>query len=635
MVSLPPQRLYGYTGRILEIDLTHKKAIKIETPRELARDFIGARGFGAKILWDRMKPGTDPLSPESVMVVSWSPFTGTSAQSFHKVFVMFKSPLTGAYFRSVGGGFFAAEAKFAGYDAIVITGRAEKPTYVWIRDDEVEFRDATHMWGATVDGAVEMIRDETDKEARALAIGPGGERLVKIACVVTDDYRTPGRGGSGAIWGAKNLKAIAVRGTKRPELFKPDEFGELVREQVEVFKKSPLLDPFQRLGTNSIVYQFYTLGHHPTYNFKNIELENAEVWRPEVLEKYIVKHVGCFGCMIRCGKRWKLTKGPFAGLYHDFPEYETHWSMGSTCGVTNLEAIAYANMLCDKYGIDTISAGNLVGFAMELYEKGIISEREADGLRLRWGDPDVLVELVRKIALREGIGNVLAEGAVRAAEIIGRGAEKYAMHSKGLELPAYDPRAAKSHGLSYATSNIGGSHMIGWNKYEILGMPEKVDPLTVEGKGELTKRVQDQIAAYEAAGWCAFAELVQTAGYGSVEKTMDWMARALYAATGVEEFKDPKHIWLVGERVYNLERAFNVREGYTRKDDWLPERFLREPFPRAPAKGQIFELDRLLDDYYTVRGWDLKTGTPTRKKLEELGLKEVADELERLGKLPA
>lgn len=628
------KKLYGYAGRILRVDLTHRAAAKVETPYELARDFIGARGFGAKILWDEVKPGVDPLSPENKMVLSFSPLTGTSAQSFHRIFAMFKSPLTGGYFRSTGGGFFAAEVKFAGYDAIVIEGRAEKPVYIWVRDDDVEFRDAGHVWGVTVDGAVDMLRDETDRNARILAIGPAGERLARIACLVTDDYRTPGRGGGGAVLGSKNLKAIVVRGTKRPELFDPELFRELIREQVDVYKKSPLFEAFHSLGTNSIVYQFYTLGHHPTYNFKNVELENVDVWRPEVLEKYVVKHYGCFTCMIACGKRWKLTKGPYAGLLWDFPEYETHWSLGSTCGVTNLEAIAYANMLCDRYGLDTISTGAVVAFAMELYEKGLITERETGGFGLRWGDGDAMVELVRKMALREGIGDILAEGTVRAADAIGRRAERFAMHSKCLELPAYDPRAAKAHGLSYATSNIGGSHMIGWNKYEILSMPEKVDPLTVEGKGLLTKRVQDQTAAYEAAGWCAFAELVQTAGYGDIEKTMEWIGRALYAATGIEEFKDPKYIWLVGERVYNVERAFNVREDFTRGDDWLPERMQKTPFPRTPAKGQVFELDRLLDDYYTERGWDVKTGVPTREKLEALGLGFVADELEKLGKTP-
>jgi len=626
-------KLYGYAGRILRLDLTHRSAVKIELPYDMARDFIGARGFGAKILWDEVKPGVDPLCPENKMILALSPLAGTAAQSFHRTFVMFKSPLTCGYFRSTGGGFFAAEVKSAGYDAIIIEGRAEKPTYVWIHDDDIEFRDAGHVWGATVDGATEILREETDKNARVLAIGPAGERLVRVACLVTDDYRTPGRGGGGAIWGSKNLKAIVALGTKKPELFNEDLFRELVKEQIDVYKRSPLFDAFHSLGTNSVVYQFYTLGHNPTYNFKNTELENAEIWRTEVLEKYVIKHYGCFTCMIACGKKWKLTKGPYAGLLWDFPEYETHWSLGSTCGITNLEAIAYANMLCDKYGLDTISTGAIVAFAMELYEKGILTDRETDGLRLRWGDGDAMVELVRKIALREGIGNILAEGTARAAEIIGRGAEKFAMHSKCLELPAYDPRAAKAHGLSYATSNIGGSHMIGWNKYEILGMPEKVDPLTVEGKGVLAKRVQDQIAAFEAAGWCAFAELVQTAGYGNVEKTMEWMGKVLYAATGIEEFKDPGYIWLVGERVYNVERAFNVREGMTRKDDWLPERLQKVPFPRDPARGQIFELDRLLDDYYAARGWDAKTGVPTRKKLEDLGLSYVADELEKLGKI--
>jgi aldehyde:ferredoxin oxidoreductase len=634
--STGSSKFYGYKGKILRLDLTNKKAVKTEPSPELVRNFISARGFGAKILWDEMKPGTDPLSPESKVVISWSPLTGTTAQSFHRVFVVFKSPLTGGYFRSVGGGFFAAEMKFAGYDGIIIEGRAEKPTYVWIHDDEVEFRDATHVWGMTIDGTTEFLRDETDKEARLLGIGPAGERLVRFACLVTDDYRTPGRGGGGAVWGAKNLKAIIVKASSREvELFNPDEFDKLVEEQTNVYMKSPLFESFNKFGTGGVTYNFYTLGHNPTYNFKQIELENIEAFKTEVQEKYIVKHTGCYGCKISCGKKWKLTKGPYAGYVWDFPEYETQWSFGSTCGVTNLEAILVANNICDRYGVDTISAGAAIAFAMELYEKGIITEKETDGLKLRWGDGDVVIELVRKIALREGIGNILAEGTKRAAEIIGRGAEKYAMHAKALELPAYDPRAAKAHGLSYATSNIGGSHMIGWNHYEILGVPKKVDPFTTEGKGELAKRVQDFIAGYESAGFCAFGGLVTVGYYNDEDKMFELISGLLYAATGIEEFKNPKYLWLVGERIYNLERAFNAREGFTRKDDWVPERIQKVPVPRPPAKGQIFELDKLLDDYYKARGWDIKTGIPTRRKLEEIGLKQVADELEKLGKLPS
>ncbi|MEM4879200.1 MAG: aldehyde ferredoxin oxidoreductase C-terminal domain-containing protein, partial [Desulfurococcaceae archaeon] len=276
------------------------------------------------------------------------------------------------------------------------------------------------------------------------------------------------------------------------------------------------------------------------------------------------------------------------------------------------------NMLCDKYGIDTISAGSVLGFAFELYEKGILSKSEVDGLDLVWGNVQAAMELIRKISLREGVGNILAEGVKRAAEIIGRGAERFAMHVKGLEMPAYDPRAAKAHGLNFVTSNVGANHMIGWNYFEILGVPKKVDPFAVEGKGELTKYVQDETAMLEAIGLCQFPASNQI-------PPLEVTAKMLYAATGIERFKDTKYLFLVGERVYNLERAFNIREGFGKESDTIPERFIYEPVPRPPAKGQVFELDKLLEDYYKARGWDVKTGKPTRKKLEELGLTDVID----------
>jgi len=621
-------KLYGYAGKILWIDLTTKSYKVTDTPLDLAKNFIGARGFGAKLLWDNLKPGTDPLSPDNMLIFSVGPLAGTAAQSASRFFVTFKSPLTGGYFRSVAGGHFGAEMKFAGYDAIVVRGRAEKPTYLWIHDDQVEFRDASHIWGLLTNHSIEMLLEETDKNARLVTIGPAGENLVRIAGIQTGEQRSAARGGGGAVMGSKNLKAIVVKGSKRTvELFDEQTFREAVKTQIELYQKHPAFEAFRSLGTDGIVYLFYTLGHFPVYNFKQIELENADRFRPEVLATYVVKYGGCYGCAMRCWQFMKTSKGPYAGIVWDKPEYETHWSLGGALGITHLEAIMYANMLCDLYGLDTISAGATIAFAYELYEKGIITKKETDGLELRWGDPEPAIELLRKIAYREGIGNILAEGSRRAAQIIGRGAEKYAMQVKGLEFPAYDPRSAKAHGLNLVTSNIGASHMYGWVGHELLGAPEKVDPFAVEGKGLLCKKVQDELAAYEAMGFCQFPQ-----SNGMIP--LDLVSRMLYAATGIEEFKNPQYLLIVGERVVNLERAFNVREGFSRKDDAPPERILKEPVPRPPSKGQVFELDKLLDDYYTARGWDLKTGAPTRKKLEELGLGYVADELQKLGKLP-
>ncbi|MEM3730436.1 MAG: aldehyde ferredoxin oxidoreductase family protein [Candidatus Bathyarchaeia archaeon] len=610
---------FGYMGQALRINLTQQKYVVEPLNRKLIEDFIGGRGFGINILFNEVPRGADPLGPNNKLVLSVGPLAGTKVQSASRWIAQFKSPLTNTYCRSVGGGFFGAEMKFAGYDAIIVEGSSEKPTYIWINDDKIEFRDATKVWGMTTLATRDFIREETDQNAKMVMIGPAGERLVKISAIVSDDMRTASRGGGGAVMGSKKLKAIAIKGSKKPAIHDEKAFDEAVKEQIEAYRKSPALEGFRSLGTNGIVYLFYTLGNFPTYNFKQLPFEGAHRFTPEVLASYVVKHGGCFGCMMRCWKTFKLTKGPYAGIVWDFPEYETHWSFGGAFGNSNIESIAYANMLSDLYGLDTISTGVAIAFATELYEKGIIGKSETGGLELRWGDPEVLVELVRRIALRIGIGDLLAEGVKKAAEVIGRGAEKYAIHVKGLELPAYDPRSLKAHGLNFATSPVGANHCIGWNKFEILGIPRKVDPLSTEGKGEITKYVQDETAAAETAVFCSFP-------LSNDMITLDLYSKLLYSATGIEKFKDPKYLWLVGERIFNLERAFAVREGFDISHDTMPERILKEPMPRKPSQGQVFELDLLLKDYYRVRGWN-EQGIPTKEKLAALGLAKAVEEI--------
>lgn len=605
--------MYGYGGKMLRINLKNKSATVEPLKDSLIRRFIGGRGFGIKVLWDEVPAGVDPLGPENKLVISVGPLTGTKVQSASRWVAQFKSPLTGIYCRSVGGGCFGAELKFAGYDAIVVEGKSEKSTYVWINDDNVEFRDAGKVWGLNTMATRDILLEETDRKARMVTIGPAGEKLVKFSSIVTDDTRTAGRGGGGAVMGSKNLKAIVVKGSKRPDVYNERTLDEAVNEQLKAYREWPAVPPadFRRLGTNTGTYVWYVTGHFPTYNFQQREWEGIERFRPEILESYIIGHKGCYACAMRCGKIFRITNGPYAGIAWEFPELETEWSLGGIAGVNNIEAITYANMLCDLYGLDTISTGVAIAFAIELCEKSIIDKTETDGLDLSWGKPEVIVELVRRVALRIGnLGNLLAEGVRRAAEIIGRGAEKYAMHIKGLEMPAYDPRAMKGQGLGLVTGTIGGSHAISWNKFEILGVPKKVDPFTVEGKAELTKYVQDEMAVCETAVFCKLIvnhDVINPKFY----------SRVLYAVTGIETFKDPKYLWTVGERIWNLERMFNVREGVDGKYDTLPERLLKEPHPRNPAKGQTFELDRLLKDYYKVRGWN-EQGIPTKEKLAEL-----------------
>ncbi|MEM2464883.1 MAG: aldehyde ferredoxin oxidoreductase family protein, partial [Candidatus Bathyarchaeia archaeon] len=544
---------FGYMGQILRLDLTNRKYSMEPLEKSLVEDFVGGRGFGINILFNEVPRGIDPLGPTNKIILTVGPLTGTKAQSAGRWLAHFKSPLTNIYCRSSAGGYFGVEIKFAGYDAIIIEGKSEEPIYVWINDNNIEFRKASHIWGMTTQASKDFLLEETDKRARIAMIGPAGERLVKISAIVTDDMRTASRGGGGAVMGSKNLKAIVVRGSKRPEVYDEDAFDEAVKEQIEIYRKSPALEHFRSLGTNGVVYLFYAMGNFPTYNFKQIPFEGIHRFTPEVLSSYLVKHGACYGCMMRCWKTFKISKGPYAGFVWDFPEYETHWAYGGNIGNCNVESIIYANMLSDLYGLDTISTGVAIAFAMELYEKGIISKNEADGLELRWGDPDVLVELVRRIALRiGGLGIMLGEGVKRAAELIGRGAEKYAMHIKGLELPAYDPRSVKAHGLNFVTSPMGANHNIGWNKFEISGTPRKVDPLATEGKAEITKYVQDETAVMETAIFCAFP-------LSSNIITVDLYSKLLYSVTGVEKFREPKYLWLVGERIFNLERAFTAR----------------------------------------------------------------------------
>jgi aldehyde:ferredoxin oxidoreductase len=606
---------FGYAGKILRINLNTKNFVVEPLKKELIKLFVGGRGFGIKILWDELPAGIDPLSPENKLVFSVGPLTGTRVQSASRWVAQFKSPLTGIYCRSVGGGYFGAELKFAGYDAIIVEGQAEKPTYVWINDDNVEFRDASRVWGLNTWATKEILQEETDKRARMVAIGPAGERLVRISAIMTDDSRAAARGGGGAVMGSKNLKAIVVKGSRRISIHDDDALNEVVNEQIKAYREWPSTPPadFKSLGTNTGTYVWYILGHFPTYNFQQREWPSIERFRPEILKTYVIGHKGCYGCMMQCGKIFRVTVGPYAGIAWEFPELETEWAFGGIVGNSNIESIIVANMLCDLYGLDTISTGVAIGFATELYEKSVISKTETDGLELNWGNPELVVELVRRIALRIGnLGNLLAEGVKRAAELIGRGAEKYAMHIKGLEMPAYDPRAMKGQGIGIVTSNIGASHAVSWNKFEILGKPKRVDPFTVEGKAELAKYVQDEMAVCETAVFCKLIvnhDVINPYFY----------SRALYAATGIEDFKDPNYLWRVGERIWNLERAFNIREGVDGRYDTLPERLLKEPMPREPAKGQIFELEQLLKDYYKVRQWD-ERGAPTKEKMMELDL---------------
>ncbi|MFH1640003.1 MAG: aldehyde ferredoxin oxidoreductase family protein [Chloroflexota bacterium] len=605
----------GYRNKILRVNLSDSTLSEEPLSESLIHDYIGGRGFGARLLYDDVKPGTEPLGEDNEIILCAGPLAGTSAQSFARWKIFFKSPLTGTIFKSSGGGHFAAELKFAGFDAVAIRGIAEKPVYLWIHDGKYELRDASSLWGLGCNDTHTLIREELgDPRVRLVCIGPAGERGVKISGVFSD-RRSAARGGGGAVMGMKNLKAIAVRGTERAvEISDRDAFMAAVKEQVDAFRSNPSYENRREHGTRHNEFT-NLLGMYPTHNFQDGVLPDWEKIDGPEWTRLAKRHIACYGCMLRCGAITKASAGRYAGSWTEGPEYETIWSFSGPMGVVDSGLIIAADQMCDNLGLDTISTGSTIGFAYELYERGIITREDTGGLELNYGSGDHVTELIRQIAYREGFGNVLAEGTREAAKRIGKEADRYAMQVKGLEFPAYDPRGAKAHGLNLLTANIGADHCSGYAGQEMFGapVPFKTDRFSTDKKGELCKWNQDRTAFLETGICCTFATgMVPDKLYGSLIST----------ATGIRDFTDPQYLWKVGERIFNLERMFNVRNGFSRKDDTMPERITQESMPNGTAAGQMFEEETLLDDYYKARGWDAN-GIPKKAKLTELGLDKL------------
>ena len=438
----------GYMGKILRVNLTSGAVSVEELPEEMKRQFIGGRGFGAKILFDELKPGIDPLSPDNKLIYQCGPLAGTGAQSCSRWIVTTKSPLTGGYFRACAGGPFGAEVKSAGYDILIVEGRAASPVYIWIDDDRVEIRDAAHLSGKLTQETTAAIREELgDNRIKAAVIGPSGEKLVRFAAIV-DERRTASRGGVGAVMGSKNLKAVAVRGTQKPDLADRETLMGMVKKQMERVKTDPHMQGFRHLGTAAAVGFCHELGIYPVRNFQrgvmpevNGNLTGAK------FEELFERDAYCKSCPIHCGSIYKVPPGPFSGEPCEGPEYETLYSFGGEIGNSDTAIVLEANRLCDDYGVDTMTAGATIGFAMECYEKGILTKDDLDGLELTWGNQTAIMALLKKMVLREGAGDLLAEGSRMAAQKIGKGAEAYAIQVKGLELAGYDPRGLKGLGL--------------------------------------------------------------------------------------------------------------------------------------------------------------------------------------------
>lgn len=600
--------MYGWVGQILRINLTNGTIKKEALDLEEAKKYLGARGLGTRLWIKEVDPKVDPLSPENNLIFMTGPLTGTLAPSAGRYNVVCKAPLTGTMAASNSGGYWGPELKYAGYDGIIFEGKAEKPVYVWIKDDQVEIRCAEHLWGKDTIETTDALRAETDFDARVACIGPAGEKLVKFACILNDYTRAAGRSGVGAVMGSKNLKAVVVRGTGAVRVADPDGFLEIVNKAREMVKSNPVTGEGLGLyGTGVLVNILDQTGAYPVNNFRDSgTFPGAEATSGETLAKtYLMRNKGCLGCAIGCGRIVNVPGGPFKG-FGEGPEYEAQWSLGADCGVDNLAAIIRANNYCNELGLDPITMGATIACAMELFEIGAISEKEV-GRTLRFGDAEAMVELTRQTGLREGFGDELAEGSYRLATKYGH--PELSMSVKKQEMPAYDPRGVQGIGLNYATSNRGGCHVRGYmTSPEVLGIPEKLDNLATEGKAEWTKIFQDLTASVDASGLCLFL----TFAIGAPE-----IAVELTKATGIEYTVDD--VMKIGERIWNMERLFNLANGFTRDDDTLPPRLLKEPIRFGPLKGVVHKLSEMLPEYYRVRGWD-EEGRPTPEKLEELGL---------------
>ena len=598
----------GWIGKMLRIDLATGKTSTGPLDARLARDYIGARGLGTRILFDEVDPKVDALSADNKLIFVAGPFTGTYAPSGGRYNVVTKSPLTGGIAAANSGGTWGPALKYAGYDVVILEGKAPKPVYLWIKDETVEIRDASHVWGKTVPETSDAIRAETDQDAHVACIGPAGENQVLFACIMNDLHRAAGRSGVGAVMGSKNLKAVAVIGTGAVTCADKPGFERAVLKVRDMIHKHPVGGTGLRMyGTDVLTNILNEIGAHPTKNFHDGQFATADKIGGESLSaKVLQRPKGCFACVISCGRVSKVTAPKYKGE-GEGPEYESAWGFGSSCLIDDLDAVTKANFICNEYGMDTITMGATVACAMELYDMGLISKEETGGIALEWGNAEAMVEMTRLTAVGEGFGKKLGLGSWRLGASYGH--PELSMSCKKQEIPAYDPRAIQGIGLNYATANCGAAHVRGYTiQPEVLGSPAKVDKDTIDGKPELVIEYQNMTAALDASGACLFT----TFGVGAPE-----LAELLSTLTGVAY--STEDFMKCGDRIWNLERLWNLRAGLTGKDDALPPRLLTLPIKTGPSKGSLSRLPEMLPIYYQRRGWDA-SGVPTDAKLRELGL---------------
>ena len=614
----------SWAGKILRVNLTAGTVKSEPLNREWAQSYLGSRGLGTKYLVEEVDAKVDPLSPDNKIIWATGPLTGTMASTGGRYTVITKGPLTGAIACGNSGGYWGAELKFAGWDMVIFEGKSAKPVYLYVNDDQVELRDAAHLWGKSVWETEAAIKTGLqDPLVRVSSIGKAGENLVLFAAVVNDLHRAAGRSGVGAVMGSKNLKAIAVRGTKGVgNIRDPQTFMKVVAEKKKILADNGVTGQGLPIyGTQVLMNVINEVGAIPTRNHRDNQFEGAKDISAEAMatprksdgKKHLVTNQACFGCTIACGRISKMDENHFTivnkpqyrgasgGL-----EYESAWSLGAVNGVNDFEALQYANMLCNEQGIDPISFGATVAAVMELYDMGVLT-KEQIGIEATFGSAQALAFLAEETVNGHGFGIEIGQGSKRLTEKYGH--PELSMSSKGQEFPAYDGRAIQGIGLAYATSNRGGCHLRGYTvASEVLGIPVKTDPLEHEGKPELVKAFQDATAAFDSSGLCLFT----TFAWGLAD-----LAPQMAAACG-EQFTT-EELEKIGERIWNMEREFNNRAGFTAKDDSLPPRLLNEPCKTGPAKGKVNMLAEMMPKYYAVRGWDPE-GRPTAATRTRLGL---------------
>ncbi len=605
--------LEGYAGKILEVDLDSGELKDFPLDEEMAKMYLGGKGLGLKLVYDEFRPDMQLFDPDNLLVFATGPATGGKVPTSGRYHVVCsKSPQTGTVGSGNSGGNWGPYLKFAGYDAVLVRGISKEPVYLSIVDGKAELVKAPEIWGTTVHAVTDELTERTGdpKKTSVACIGPAGENLIPFASIMNDKYRTAGRTGLGAVMGSKKLKAIVVSGNKRVEPANPELLKERVADSMKKIRENPVTSPTGGLhtyGTSILVNIINEHGAYPTRNFQDAYFPEADEQSGETLvKKYLTGRYGCWGCPIVCGRTSDVPDGPFSVRNTEGPEYETIFAFGSNCGIKELDALVKANHLCDELGLDTISMGDTIACAMELVEKGKIPEEKLHGMNLRFGDAGSMIEAIWRTAYRAGIGADLSLGSKKLAEKYG--APELSITVKGMELPAYDPRAIEGMGLNYATANRGGDHVYGYMvSPEILGLPEKLDPYTKEGKPMWTIILQDLTSAINSSVVCLFT---------SFALGLPEYAGMLAAITGFD--LDADKLLKLGERVTNLERLMNNMYGLDRKEDILPKRFTQEPIQTGPSKGHVSHVPEMIDEYYRLRGWI--DGKPTAEKLKELGI---------------